>query len=398
MTDRQGRQAQLSPLYAIPEVQDASRMFRQVLVHDVTLRDGEQTPGVVFDTQRRLMIARALDALGVQRIEAGFPVTSPDDREGVTAVAQAGLHAEIWGFGRCLPGDVQVNAECGVKQLTLEISISDLKIAAYGLTREKVLGRVRESMARAKELGLKVAFMPVDLTRADLSFAGQVVTEAVKGGASEIVIVDTIGVMTPEAMGYLTRQIHSWVDVPLDAHVHNDFGLGVANTLAALKAGAHCAHVSVNCLGERAGNVDLAEVVVTLELLYGVSTGIRLEKLAETARLVEEQSGYPLSLTKPIVGQCVFTREAGGVVQQMMASPPSVEPFDPSLVGLERAVVLGKKSGRYSIVHALERLGLRATDDQIDAALAKVKALSTLRRRAVSDEEFKEILAAVASA
>jgi isopropylmalate/homocitrate/citramalate synthase len=393
MTDGHGQPAQLSPLYAIPEVQQAARMPRTVILHDVTLRDGEQTPGVVFDTQRRLAIARALDALGVQRIEAGFPVTSPDDREGVAAVAHAGLRAEIWGFGRCLAGDVQVNAECGVRQMTLEISISDQKIAAYGLTREKVLGRVRESMARAKELGLKVAFMPVDLTRADLRFAEQVVTEAVKEGAGEIIIVDTIGVMTPEAMAYLTRQIRSWVDVPLDAHVHNDFGLGVANTLAALKAGAHCAHVSVNCLGERAGNVDLAEVVVALELLYGVSTGIRLERLRETARLVEEQSGYKLSLTKPIVGQCVFTRESGGVVQQMLASPPSVEPFDPGLVGLERAVVLGKKSGRHSIVHALGRLGLTATEGQIDAALAKVKELSTRQRRAITDEEFKKILA-----
>ena len=398
MTDTQDRPAQLSPLYAIPEVQQASQMPRQVLLHDVTLRDGEQTPGVVFDTQRRVRIARALDALGVQRIEAGFPLTSPDDREGVTAVAHAGLTAEIWGFGRCLPGDVQVNAECGVRRMTLEISISDQKIAAYGLTRERVMGRVREGMARAKELGLKVAFMPVDLTRADLRFAEQVLREAANGGADEIVIVDTIGVMTPEAMAYLTRQIRSWVEVPLDAHVHNDFGLGVANTLAALKAGAHCAHVSVNCLGERAGNVDLAEIVVSLELLYGVSTGIRMEKLVETARLVEEESGYKLSLTKPIVGQCIFMREAGGVVQQMVSSPPSVEPFDPSLVGLERAVVLGKKSGRYSILHALKRLGLQATEAQTDAALAKVKELSTRQRRAITDEEFKAILKGVAPA
>lgn len=398
MTDRQDRPEQLSPLYAIPEVQQASQMPRQVLLHDVTLRDGEQTPGVVFDTPRRVRIARALDALGVQRIEAGFPLISPDDREGVTAVAHAGLTAEVWGFGRCLPGDVQVNAECGVRRMTLEISISDQKIAAYGLTRERVMGRVREGMARAKELGLKVAFMPVDLTRADLRFAEQVLREAANGGADEIVIVDTIGVMTPEAMAYLTRQIRSWVEVPLDAHVHNDFGLGVANTLAALKAGAHCAHVSVNCLGERAGNVDLAEIVVSLELLYRVSTGIRMEKLVETARLVEEESGYQLALTKPIVGRSVFTRESGGVVQQLVSSPPSVEPFDPSLVGLERAVVLGKKSGRYSILHALTRLGLQATDAQVDAALAKVKELSTRQRRAITDEEFQAILKGVATA
>lgn len=393
MTDTNRHPEQLSPLYTIPEVQRASAMPGSVLIQDVTLRDGEQTPGVVFDTERRLAIARALDAVGVQRIEAGFPLISPDDREGVTAVAHAGLRAEVWGFGRALPGDVQVNADCGVKQMTLEISISDAKIAAYGLTREKVLSRVRESMARAKQLGLKVAFMPVDLTRAELAFAEQVVKAAVKEGADEIVVVDTIGVTTPESIAYLTQRIRSWVGVPLNIHVHNDFGLGVANTLAALKAGAHCAHVSVNCLGERAGNVDLAEVVVALELLYGVRTGVHMEKLVATARLVEELSGYALSLTKPIVGRSVFARESGGVVQQMLSSPPSVEPFDPSLVGLERSVVLGKKSGRYSIVHAMQRLGLKANDEQIDAALTRVKDLSNRQRRAITDDEFRQILA-----
>lgn len=392
MTSTHGRPEELSLLYAIPEVQHASQMPPNVVLHDVTLRDGEQTPGVVFDTPRRIAIAKALDALGVHRIEAGFPLISVDDREGVAAVAQAGLRAEVWGFGRCLPGDVQVNVECGVQRMTLEISISDQKIAAYGLTRERVLTRMSDAIAKAKTLDLRVAFMPVDLTRADLRFAEEVVTLAVKEGADEVVIVDTIGVMAPEAIAYLTQQVRTWVDVPLSVHVHNDFGLGVANTLAALKAGARCAHVSINCLGERAGNVDLAEVVVTLEMLYGVHTGVHLEQLVETSRLVEAESGYPVSLTKPIVGRCIFMREAGGVVQQMVVSPPSVEPFDPRVVGLSRGVVLGKKSGRHSILHALDRLNLPATETQIDAILTKVKELSTRERRAVTDEEFKRIL------
>ena len=392
MATAHGRPEELSPLYALPEVQQAARMPERVVLHDVTLRDGEQTPGVVFDVPRRLAIAKALDALGVQRIEAGFPLISPDDREGVAALTGAGLRAEIWGFGRCLAGDIQVNAECGVTRMTVEISISDQKIAAYGLTRERVLGRVSEGISKAKALNLRTAFMPVDLTRADLRFAEQVVKAAVKEGVDEIVIVDTIGVMAPEPIAHLTRRMRNWVEVPLDVHVHNDFGLGVANTLAALKAGAYCAHASVNCLGERAGNVDLAEVVVALELLYGVATGIRLERLAETARLVEAESGYPLSLTKPIVGQSIFLRESGGVVQQLLSSPPSVEPFDPTLVGLTRGIVLGKKSGKYSIIHALNRLGLKATDAEIDAMLTKVKELSTRRRRAITDEEFRTIL------
>jgi isopropylmalate/homocitrate/citramalate synthase len=392
MTSSNNQESQLGPLYDVPEVQQASRMPGKVVLHDVTLRDGEQTPGVVFDANARLTIARALDALGVHRIEAGFPVTSPDDQEGVTAIAHDGLKSEIWGFGRALAGDVKVNASCGVKAMTLEISISDAKIAAYGLTREKVLTRVKESMSLAKSMGLKVAFMPVDLTRADMRFAEQVITEAVKEGANEVVIVDTIGVASPETITYLTGRMRSWVDVPLNVHVHNDFGLGLANTLAALKAGAYCAHVSVNCLGERAGNVDIAEVAVTLELLYGVRTGIHLNKLAATAQLLAKLSGYAISLTKPIVGERIFTRESGGVVQQLVSSPPSVEPYDPSLVGLERAIVLGKKSGKHSISHAVNRLGLKATDEQMDAALAKVKELSTRVHRTVTDDEFRKIL------
>jgi isopropylmalate/homocitrate/citramalate synthase len=386
---------QLGPLYDIPEVQQASKMPPKVVLHDVTLRDGEQTPGVVFDSKAGLTIAKALDALGVHRIEAGFPVTSPDDAERVRTIAHAGLKSEIWGFGRALAGDVKVNADCGVKAMVLEISISDSKIAAYGLTREKVLTRVQESMSLAKSMGLKVAFMPVDLTRADMRFAETVITTAVKEGANEVVLVDTIGVASPETVTYLAGRMRSWVDVPLNVHVHNDFGLGLANTLAALKAGAYCAHVSVNCLGERAGNVDIAEVAVTLELLYGVKMGIKLNKLAETAALLEKLSGYAISLTKPVVGQRIFTRESGGVVQQLVQSPPSVEPYDPSVVGLERAIVLGKKSGKHSIVHAVKRLGLKATEEQMDAALGKVKELSIRVGRTVTDDEFKKIMEAV---
>jgi isopropylmalate/homocitrate/citramalate synthase len=389
-TDETG---QISPLNFAPEVRDGFTMPANVQLHDVTLRDGEQTPGVVFDRESRLRIARALDALGVHRIEAGFPAISKDDREGLAEIAGAGLTSEIWGFGRCLPQDVEANAACGVKQMTLEISISELKLAAYGLSRDKVLTRMLSALAKAKDLGMQVAFMPVDLTRADMQFAEKVVCQAVeKGGADAIIVVDTIGVASPEAIRYLVERIGQWVAVPLAIHCHNDFGLGLANSLAALKAGADCVHVSLNCLGERAGNVDLAEVVMALKLLYGIEMGIRTERLAETARLLEELSGYELSLTKPVVGKRIFTRESGGVVQQLLTSPPAVEPYPPETVGLERNVVLGKKSGRYSILHALGKMGLEADDDEIDRLLAEVKSRSTQQRRLIRDDELREIL------
>lgn len=384
---------QLSPFNQDPEVLNGFNFAKDILLYDVTLRDGEQTPGVIFDTGDRLRIARALDALGVHRIEAGFPVISEEDRKGVAEIANAGLNAEIWGFGRCLPSDVEVNAACGVRHMVLEISISDLKIGAYGLTREKVLNRILTAMDRALDLGIRVAFMPVDFTRADINFAQKVMVEAVeKGGASEVVIVDTIGVATPEAINYLTRCVREWVDVPVAVHCHNDFGLGLANSLAALKAGAHCVHVSVNCLGERAGNVDLAETVMALKLLYGIDLGINTRLLASVSRMIEEISGYKLSRTKPIVGESIFTRESGGVVQQLVVSPPSVEPFDPTEVGLKRDIVLGKKSGRYSILYILQKLGKSADESQIEKALLEIKKISNEKRRLIEESELLEIL------
>ncbi|MFN2183372.1 MAG: LeuA family protein [Anaerolineae bacterium] len=388
--------ASLSPLNIDARVLGTYQIADRIQIHDVTLRDGEQTPGVVFDREGRLRIARALDALGVHRIEAGFPAVSEEDRDALAAIVAEGLDAEIWGFGRCLPQDVELNADCGVKQMTLEISISPLKMSAYGLTQNKVMDRMLSALTLAKEKGLRVAFMPVDLTRAELPFAQEIITRAVEEGqADEIVVVDTIGVTTPEAIFQLTRWIGEWVPVPLAIHCHNDFGLGLANSLAALKAGATCVHVSINCLGERAGNVDLAEVIMTLQLLYGIELGVRTELLTETARLIETLSGYDLPLTKPITGERIFVRESGGVVQQLVTLPAAVEPYPPELVGLARDVVLGKMSGRYSIQHVLDRLGLEASDEEIDRALAEVKQRSNTRHGLIDDAEFREILAAV---
>jgi isopropylmalate/homocitrate/citramalate synthase len=351
---------------------------------------------LVFELEDRVRIARALDDLGVDRIEAGMPVVSQGDREGLAAIADAGLNAEIWGFGRCLPYDVEVNAECGVHHMTLEIASSELKMDAYGMSREKVIRRMLTAMERARELDISFAFMPVDLTRADMSFAEEVLRAAVEdGGADEIVVVDSIGVASPDAIGYLTRQIGRWVDVPLSVHCHNDFGLGVANTLAGLKNGARCAHVGLNLLGERAGNVDLAELVMSLRLLYGQHLRIHTEKLAPTARMMEEISGYEMPPNKAIVGKRVFARESGGVVQQLLRSPEAVEPYDPTLVGLERSVVLGKKSGRYSVEHARRRLGLELVDDKVDAVLEQVKELSRERKDLISDDDFRAIVTSV---
>lgn len=383
----------VSPLNSLDEVTQDFRLPEPILIHDVTLRDGEQTPGIVFDRDARIRIAKALDGLGVDRIEVGFPLVSKEDADAIGEIAHSGLNAEIWGFGRCLPQDVDLNHACGLRHMILEISVSKWKMDAYGLNREDVKSRMTTAIARAKEIGMTVAFMPVDLTRAELSFSKEIINLAVdKAGADEIVIVDTIGVATPEAIGYLTRQIRNVADVPLAVHCHNDFGLALANSIAALKEGASCIHVSVNCLGERAGNVDLAEVVVALKCLYNVQTGVRSERLKAVSRLVEEIGGLHVSPTKPIIGDRIFTRVSGGVVQQLLTSPGAVEPFEPGLVGLEREVVLGKLSGKYSIMHALNALDIKLSDDGLDRLLSEVKRRSTENRRLLTDDEFRFIV------
>jgi isopropylmalate/homocitrate/citramalate synthase len=389
----------VSPMNFQPEVRQTLTLPERVFIYDVTLRDGEQTPGVVFDLVNRVRVARAVDGLGVSRIEAGFPSVSDDDRRGVTAVVEAGLQAEIWGFGRCLARDVETNAQCGVKHVLLEISVSDVKMHAFGITKEIVRTRALEALTRAKELGLYTAFMPVDFTRADTAFAEEVVTLAVeKGGADEVVLVDTLGVATPEAVRVMIKNLRQWVQVPLAIHCHNDFGLAVANSLAALTSGARCVHVSVNGLGERAGNAELAEVAMALRLLYGVETGIRLDRLVEAARVVEEVSGYRVGLNKAVVGPRVFTRETGAAIQQLLTSASSVEPYEPAIVGGVRDIVLGKKSGRYSIIESLRRLGMTAKDEEIEAALPLIKDLSVAQRRLITDEEFIAIMHRVALA
>jgi isopropylmalate/homocitrate/citramalate synthase len=217
-----------------------------------------------------------------------------------------------------------------------------------------------------------------------------------QGGADELVIVDTVGIASPDAIAYLTKKVKSWVDVPIQVHLHNDFGLGTACSIAAVKAGASCIHLTVNGIGERTGMADLAEVAMSLYLLYGIDLGLDYERLRGVSELVEELSQYRMSPLKPIVGKGVFTREAGPVVAQLYREmPEAVEPFAPELVGSKREVVLGKKSGKYSIIWKLEEHGLEATNEQIGEILSKVKSLSENKRRYLTEDEIEEIMKTV---
>ena len=360
-------------------------------LYDTTLRDGEQTVGVVLSPQDKLEIARALDAAGVDRIEAGFPRVSDEDAEAIRLIADADLRAEVWGFSRAVPADVEALVELGVSAAVVESPISDLKLEALGVSRETMLERIAKAVSFATGNGITVAFFGVDSTRADLEFYRRAYTTAVEAGATEVVAVDTIGVATPEAAAYLVGRTVEWVDVPVHWHGHNDFGLATAAAVAAVQAGATWIQGTVNGMGERAGNANLLEVALALDALYGIPTRLDLTRARTLADLVQNRSGYALEPWKPLTGANLFTRESGAVASQFH-DPPAIEPYSSTLVGAERGIVLGKKSGLDSIRLKAEELDLDVPAERYPALLAQVKDLGARKRRLVLDDEFRALV------
>jgi isopropylmalate/homocitrate/citramalate synthase len=361
-------------------------------LYDTTLRDGEQTVGVVLDPQQKLELARAIDSLGIERIEAGFPRVSQDDWDAVELIAEAGLDAEVWGFSRAVAADLEALVELGVQASVIESPISDAKLAALGVTRESMLERIRDAVSFAAGHDITVAYFGVDGTRADVDFFRQAYETAVEAGAREAVVVDTIGIATPEAAGELVGRTREWLgpDVPVHFHGHNDFGLATAAAAAAVRAGAAWVQGTINGMGERAGNANLIEVALTLGALYGTSTNLRLDRARAVSELVRTTTGTALEAWKPVVGENLFRRESGAVASQFH-DPPAIEPYSSELVGAERSVVLGKKSGIDSIRIAVERLGLDVPEDRWPDLLAKVKALGAEKRGLVTDDELRAL-------
>jgi isopropylmalate/homocitrate/citramalate synthase len=366
----------------------------QVGFYDTTLRDGEQTVGVVLDAEQKLEIARALDELGIERIEAGFPRVSADDRRAIELIRDAGLRAEIWGFSRAVQADVEALAELGLRASVIESPISDLKLDALGVSREQMLDRIRRAVAFAAEHEVTVAYFGVDGSRADPGFFDAAYDAAVEAGAREVVVVDTLGVAAPEAVAELVGRTRDRLGVPVHFHGHDDFGVATAAAVAAVRAGATWIHGTINGMGERAGNADLAEVALALRGLYGIETPLRLERVREVSHKIRTLAGYELEPWKPLVGENLFTRESGAVASQFHDAP-AIEPYSSELVGAERRIVLGKKSGLDSIRIKLEELGLDVPADAHPRLLERVKELGARERRLVTDDELRELAARV---
>ena len=368
---------------------------RQILISDCTLRDGEQQAGIVFDRAAKVSIARALDSIGIYEIEAGTVASSDEDRAAVAEMSKLGLRAKISVLCRGITGDIDQAAALGAwgVRLSYPISLIERKHKLKGVSDEEYLKRALELCEYSQRKNLYVIFSPYDTTRAELPFLRRVVTELAKSGTVDrLRVVDTTGCALPAAITYIIGNIREVAPkLPLEIHCHNDFGLACANTLAGIVSGADYASTTVNGLGERCGNAATEEVVVALEVLYGVKTGLDLTKLTEISRLVTDLSGVRTQVNKAVVGESAFRHESGMVVAGLLQDPFTAETYQPELVGQRRQILLGKKSGLVSISYKVKELGLSVPEQCFPEMLNRVKSEAVSRRRAITDEEFRQI-------
>ncbi len=376
-----------------PDIQACFDHEKPIRFYDTTLRDGEQSVGVCFSPEQKFEIACMLSELGVGRIESGFPQVSEADNEAVKRILAAGLDAEIWGFSRCVQSDIDAHVELGTENILMEISTSEIKMKAYGFDRPKVMERVCASIEHARSNGIgKINFFAVDATRSDPGFLKEIYTAAISAGADEISVVDTIGACAPEAVEWLIREVKSWIgDTPLHWHGHNDFGLATASAIAAVRAGADWIQGTINGMGERAGNADIAEVALALQCLYHVPAELDLGRARAVSKYVQQAGAYTVDGWKPVVGEYLYTRESGAVATQFHL-PEAIEPYAADIVAAPRRIVLGKKSGLASLDLKARELGIDIPKAQRDAVLAEVKALSVEKSGLVSDDEFITIV------
>ncbi|MDI6883553.1 MAG: 2-isopropylmalate synthase [Hadesarchaea archaeon] len=375
----------------IRQVSKEVKLPRRVRIFDTTLRDGDQTPGVSFTPDQKLLVARQLDRLGVDTIEAGTPISSEGERKAVTAIAKAGLKAEICGLARAVKEDIDAALACGVDCVHVFISTSDLHLKhMLKMTHKQVLGQAVKFVEYAKDHGVTVEFSAMDATRTDLSYLKQIFQATVDAGADRINVPDTVGVITPRGMNYLISQLRPVIKVPISVHCHDDLGLAVANSLAAVEAGADQVQVTVNGIGERAGNASLEEVVMGLRALYGIRPNIRTKLLAETSDLVERLTGIPVPPNKAIVGDNAFAHVSGIHAHGVLEFPGTYEPISPELVGHHRRLALGKLTGRHSVEKQLRNIGVKATREQLADITGQVKALGDKGKR-VTDVDLRAI-------
>jgi len=385
----------VSPFNFTEEVTAEFDIPDKVEIHDATLRDGEQTPGVVFRKEDKIRIARMLDEIGVERIEAGMPAVSDEDFQAIKEIGRLGLKAKIFTFARALPADIDKAIDCGADGVVIEIPIGYPKLKyQFGWTWEDVLRKSIGCINYARDRKMHTLYFPYDTTRAREEDLTNLLTRLMAEAPPDAIgVVDTMGCALPEAVKYLVRKVRKLTGLPVEIHTHNDFGMGVATELAAVTAGASVVHSCISGLGERTGNAALEELMVGLHLLLGIETGYKFEKIVSMCKLAEELSGVKPATNKPVIGVGNYTRESGIGVDLVMKTPLAMFATDPQFFGRSGEVVLGKKSGKASITYMLEKMGIHNVgDDKITEILMAVKAKGAEKRALLTLAEFKEIV------
>lgn len=373
----------------------AKAPLSNIRIFDTTLRDGEQSPGVSLTAEDKIEIAKQLSLLGVDAIEAGFPSSSEGEKKVIKDIVKAGLETEICGLSRANRKDIDAAVECEVDTVHVFIPTSQVQMKyAVNMTPEQVLSATVDSIEYVKKHGLTCEFSPMDATRSELHYLKKVCKAAQDAGMDRLNVPDTVGIMVPKTMAKLIEDLKTVVTVPISIHCHDDFGMAVANSLAAVEAGAAQVHCTINGLGERAGNASLEEIVMALHMLYKCKTGVNTRLLYSTSRMVATLTGLSVQANKAIVGENAFAHESGIHTRGVTEKPITFEPIKPELVGRTRKLVAGKLAGTRGIKAELEEIGIHPTEEQLKEIVQRVKALGD-KGKMVTDADLIALTSAV---
>ncbi|WP_446808554.1 homocitrate synthase [Methylomonas sp. 2BW1-5-20] len=366
---------------------------RSIVIDDTTLRDGEQSAGVVFSLDEKLAIASQLAALGVPELEIGIPAMGSQEREEIKAIVALSLPSNLLVWSRMRDEDLQHCLNLGVCTVDLSISASDQHIQhKLKQSRSWVLGTIERCVKTAVDAGMRVCVGAEDASRADGDFLASMAEAAQAAGACRIRFADTVGIMEPFGVFEAIRKLRAVTDMDIEMHAHDDLGLATANTLAAAYAGATHVNTTVNGLGERAGNAALEEVVVGLKQLYGFETGVDLRNFPMLSHQVATASGDTIGSRKSLIGRDVFSHEAGIHVDGLLKDPNNYQGVDPALVGRSHQLVLGKHSGSQGVMHAYKQLGIQINRWQAGRLLPLIREFVSLNKRAPQSTELNHFL------